>query len=99
MKTPDNSKPLPSAPRSLNFTERQRRGVAALLRGPVMREALDRIAGCSNGPALIAELRGMGLDVPCERVHATDRDGKPCKPGRYSLSEEDRDRLRAWWPA
>ena len=95
MKTPDNSKPLPSALGTLNLTERQRRGIAALLRGPVMREALDRMVGCSNGPALISELRAMGLDIPCERVHATDRDGKPCKPGRYSLTEKDRDRLRA----
>lgn len=75
---------------------RQLRALAVLLRRPVSREALDHIAGCSNGPELVAELRRRGLDVPCERIRFIDRDGCACRPGVYSLSIADRRKIYAW---
>lgn len=75
---------------------RHLRAIEALERGPVFREMLDRIAGCSNGPELVAELRRRGLDIPCERVPIEDRDGKICRPGRYSFSGKDRPLIAEW---
>lgn len=72
------------------------RALALLLQRPAKREELDRAAGCSNGPELVAELRRRGLELPCERVDAIDRDGRHCKPGIYSLSNKDRRRINAW---
>ena len=69
------------------------------LRGPRPREALDAIAGCSNTPDLIADLRERGLGkehLPCERIEAVDRDGKVCRPGDYSLTEKGRRMVHAW---
>ena len=75
------------------FTPRQRRTLVALWDGPLMREAVDRIAGCSNGPQLISYLKAKGVDIQCELVHSLDRDGKPSKPGRYSLTDRGRAKL------
>jgi hypothetical protein len=60
------------------------------------REEIDRIGGASNGPELIAELRRRGLDIPCDRVPAIDRDGLPARPGIYSLTDDDRRKLKLW---
>lgn len=75
---------------------RHQRALALLLQRPAKREEVDRAAGCSNGPELIAELRRRGLDVPCKRVEALDRDGKPCRPGVYSLTAADRRKVHRW---
>ena len=75
---------------------RHQRALALLLQRPAKREELDRAAGCSNGPELVAELRRRGLELPCERVDAIDRDGRHCKPGIYSLTSKDRRRINAW---
>ena len=75
------------------------RAIAALLRCPVSREQIDSIAGCSNGPELIAELRRRGLGddhLPCTRIKFTDRDGKLCRPGVYSLTDKGRRMVYAW---
>ncbi len=63
---------------------------------PVPREELDRVAGCSNGPALVADLRALGLELPCTRTKKLDRDLFACWPGVYYLTERDRRRLNAW---
>lgn len=76
---------------------RHLRAIAALLRRPLPREVLDRTAGASNGPALVADLRSRGLDIPCTRIKFTDRDGKPCRPGVYSLSARDRREVYRWF--
>lgn len=100
MKTPDPTKAESSAPNSAKFTgtdnPRHLRAIDALLRRPIPREALDRIAGASNSPELIAELRRRGLEVPCERISFTDRDGKECRPGVYSLTKADRRKIYQW---
>ena len=100
MKTPDPTKAESSAPSKRNFTgtdnPRQLRALAVLLRRPLSREALDHIAGCSNGPDLVAELRRRGLEVPCERIRFIDRDGFACRPGVYSFTIADRRKVYAW---
>jgi hypothetical protein len=78
------------------FTPRQGRVVDALCStdGWIFREDIDRIAGASNGPQVIAELRrNWGIDIDMERVDRLDRDGRPCKPGRYRLASVGRQRL------
>ena len=103
MKTPDPTKAESSAPKQRKFTgtdnPRHLRFLAVLLRRPVSREELDRIAGCSNGPELVAELRRRGLGkehLPCERISFIDRDGYPCRPGVYSLTIAGRRMIYAW---
>jgi hypothetical protein len=85
MKTPEPSNENPSAPNKREFTgtdnPRHLRAIHALLQRPRRREDVDSIAGCSNAPELIAELRRRGLEMPCERIRFLDRDGYPCHPG------------------
>lgn len=89
-----------SAPNKRKFTgtdnPRHLRALAALLRRPLPREHLDRVAGATNSPELVAELRRRGLDVPCERIRFIDRDGYTCRPGVYALSNQDRRMVNAW---
>ena len=75
---------------------RHLRAIHALLRRPMPREQLDREAGASNGPALVSELRGRGLDVPCSRVACLDRDGREVKRGIYNFTQRDRIRIARW---
>jgi hypothetical protein len=75
---------------------RHLRAIAAMLRRPLPREALDSTAGASNGPELVAELRRRGLEVPCERVTFIDRDGQKCRPGVYSFTASDRRKVYRW---
>ena len=75
---------------------RHQRALALLLQRPARREEIDRAAGCSNAPDLIAELRRRGLELPCERVEAIDRDGRACKPGVYHATPADRRKVHAW---
>lgn len=100
MKTPEPPKEDPSAPNSAKFTgtdnPRHLRALAVLLRYPVPREQLDSVAGASNSPELVAELRRRGLEVPCERIRFVDRDGCTCRPGVYSLTIADRRKVHAW---
>lgn len=88
-----------TAPKFLG-TENARhlRALAVLLKRPVSRENLDSIAGCSNGPELIAELRRRGLEgeLLCERIDFTDRDGRPCRPGTYYLTAKGRRLVLNW---
>lgn len=105
MKTPGPTKAEPSAPNSANstaedskttaFTPRQTRVLEALLQSGdwLSRESVDRIAGASNGPHIILELRRKvtGYDgIEMQKADATDRDGRACKPGRYRLTSSGR---------
>jgi hypothetical protein len=78
---------------------RHLRVIVAVLARARKREEIDRIAGASNGPELIAELRRRGLDFPCDRVPALDRDGYPVRPGVYHLTDADRRKLSTWQQA
>lgn len=75
---------------------RHLRVIVATLARARKREEIDRIAGASNGPELIAELRRRGLEFPCDRVPALDRDGYPVRPGVYHLTDADRRKLATW---
>ena len=103
MKTPDPTKAQSSAPNSAKFTgtdnPRHLRAIAALLRRPISRQELDSVAGCANSPALVSDLRDLGLgddNLQCERIEFTDRDGHVCRPGVYSFSEKGRRMIYAW---
>lgn len=63
---------------------------------PIPREEVDKVAGCSNGPDLVAELRRRGLEMPCTRTKKLDRDLFDCWPGVYHLTQQDRRKLASW---
>ena len=91
-KVRDSDKPA----KPLKFTPRELRVIDTMQRKEwTPREEIDRVAGASNGPAVIAGIRAkLGADaVEMRRVDATDRDGNPCKPGQYRLTEQGRARL------
>jgi hypothetical protein len=75
---------------------RQLRVIRAVEVRPTPREEIDRIAGCSNGPDLIAGLRELGLEIPCTRTKKLDRDMFVCWPGVYHLTQRDRRLLNDW---
>lgn len=88
-----------SALNSANFSTdnpRHLRVIAAALRRSLPRKQVDREAGCSNGPQLISDLRDLGLEFPCVKIDAIDRDGRPCKPGVYNLTDKDRRIIAKW---
>lgn len=75
------------------------RALRALLVRPLPREQLDRVAGCSNGPQLVSDLRDLGLShvgLPCKMMTGTDRDGRSVKYGVYSLTDDGRRAVYAW---
>ena len=75
---------------------RHQRAIGLLWQRPAKREECDRAAGCSNFPDLVAELRRRGLEVPCVRVPAFDRDGQDVRIGVYSLTAADRRKINYW---
>lgn len=80
---------------TLRLSPRQARVIHALLPGAwITRESLDRIAGASNSPDVIWKLRRkIGEDAfDMEMIDGTDRDGKPCRTGRYRMTEPGRVR-------
>lgn len=79
----------------MSLTPRHKRALALLKKQAVSREVLDREVGCSNGPALIAELRKMGFSFPCKMMPGLDRDGKKVRYGVYSAESSDRLKIAA----
>ena len=75
---------------------RHLRVIQAVLTRPMPREHVDSVAGCSNGPELIAELRRRGLELPCTRTRKKDRDLFDCWPGVYHCTQADRRKLTEW---
>ena len=75
---------------------RHLRVIQAVTVRPLPREHLDRIAGCSNGPQLVSDLRDLGLEMPCTRTKQIDCDLFACFPGVYHLTQADRRKLNAW---
>ena len=78
------------------LSPRQARAIDALLPGHwISREQMDRLTGASNAPDVVAKLRNkLGHDgaIEMEMVDGTDRDGRPCRTGRYRLTEPGRVR-------
>jgi len=93
---PEKGNSNPSSRFFGTHNKRHLRVLAVLLVRRLFREELDKIAGCSNGPELVAELRRRGLEIPCEPVTRLDKDGKPCRPGVYSLTDDDRLKIAKW---
>ncbi|SFC31707.1 hypothetical protein SAMN05660479_01475 [Microbulbifer thermotolerans] len=77
----------------LHLSPRQWRVLSALLKRPRSREELDRIAGASNSPELIRQLRQRGITILCERVSHIDRDGVKGWHGVYRLPATEKQRL------
>ncbi|WP_229205809.1 hypothetical protein [Duganella sp. Leaf126] len=75
---------------------RHLRVIHALMTRPRKREEIDSVAGASNGPELIAELRRRGLRANCEKIPGIDRDGYPIKFGIYEFDHADRRAVSAW---
>lgn len=75
---------------------RHLRVIHSLMIRPRKREEIDSIAGASNGPELMAELRRRGLRARCRRVAGIDRDGYPIKFGVYEFNDDDRRKLTTW---
>lgn len=106
MKTPASPEEKASAPEHGDFKSpasflgtdnpRHLRVLQAVSVRPIPREHLDSVAGCSNGPELVAELRRRGLEIPCTRTKKQDRDLFECWPGVYHLTLKDRRKLHAW---
>lgn len=77
-------------PRKPTLTARQKRVLEALVvrMGWIWREEIDHIAGASNGPEIIRQLRRRhGIEIDMVKVEKIDRDGSPCKPGKYKITE------------
>lgn len=75
---------------------REVRLLMALLQRSLSRDALDRVVGCANSPDHVMKLRRQhNLDLPCQRVAGTDRDGNPVRYGLYSTTAKDRTKIRA----
>lgn len=75
---------------------RHLRVINSLMIRPRKREEVDHIAGASNGPELMAELRRRGLRAKCRRTPGIDRDGYPIKFGVYEFDDDDRRAIKTW---
>jgi hypothetical protein len=75
---------------------RQLRTVHELFRRDLFREEIDAVAGVSNGPGLVADLRCLGLELPCKLTAVIDRDGRRVRVGLYRLTATDRRKVRRW---
>ena len=97
-KTLNNAADFIAKPARFTGTDNPRhlRVIQALKTRPITREQLDDIAGCSNGPELVAELRRRGLEILCTRTKKKDRDMFDCYPGVYHLTQRDIRWIGIW---
>ena len=84
-----------SANSTRRLSPREARALTALAHAQdwIAREAIDRIACASNGPAVVQALRrklGNDAAIEMERVPVIDADGKTAQAGRYRLSDTHR---------
>jgi len=77
-------------------TPRQLRVVLSLLTAPKTREQIDGIAGASNGPEVIRQLRVNGLGIVCHMEKHIDRDGRKGSHGVYTLPMSERMKFCQW---
>lgn len=95
----EDSTAKPAAKFTGTDNPRHLRALNALIARAMPREHLDRAAGCSNGPELVAELRRRGLELPCARIADHDRDGRPIRRGVYHATDADRRKISSWQQA
>lgn len=84
-----------SANSTRRLSQREARALTALAHTQdwISREAIDRIARASNGPATIQALRhklGNDAAIEMKRVPVIDADGKTARAGRYRLANQHR---------
>lgn len=84
-----------SANSTRRLSPREARALTALAHAQdwIAREAIDRIACASNGPAVVQALRhklGSHEAIEMERVPVIDADGKTAQAGRYRLANQHR---------
>ncbi|MDD5029862.1 MAG: hypothetical protein PHH58_10230 [Rhodoferax sp.] len=107
VKRPTPQKAESSALNTRKFTgtdnPRYLRAIQALLTRPTTREQLDQIAGCSNGPDLISNIRNLfpasdnrNEYIACEHIEFFDRDSRRCRPGVYSMMAKARRLVYQW---
>jgi hypothetical protein len=72
---------------------REFRFLQTILHRHVTREEVDTVAGASNGPEIVNQLRSRGLEIPCYRLGTLDRDGIWVYRGLYALSHRDRPQV------
>ena len=89
-----------SANSTVRLSQREARALTALVHANewIAREAIDRIARASNGPAIIQALRcklGSPDAIEMQRMAVTDADGKTAQAGRYRLNETHRAQAAA----
>jgi hypothetical protein len=80
----------PKATRTRKMSPRRVRVLEALhaRRSWIFREEIDRIAGSSNGPDVVSQLRHRhGVEIDMQMVPRIDRDGRACEVGQYKLTE------------
>lgn len=69
---------------------REFRFLQTILNRHLTREEVDAVAGASNGPEIVNQLRSRGLEIPCFRLGTMDRDGVWVFRGLYTLTPKDR---------
>lgn len=84
-----------SANSTVRLSQREARALTALVHANewIAREAIDRIARASNGPAVVQALRcklGSPDAIEMQRMAVTDADGKTAQAGRYRLANQHR---------
>ena len=89
-----------SANSTVRLSQREARALTALVHANewIAREAIDRIACSSNGPAVVQALRcklGSHDAIEMQRMPVLDADGKTAQAGRYRLSDTHRTRAVA----
>ena len=68
---------------------REFRFLQTALHRHMTREEVDAVSGASNGPEIVNQLRGRGLEIPCYRLGSMDRDGAWVYRGLYALTTAD----------
>lgn len=99
-----NARPVsqPSAldsAKHIKLTPRLERLLRALLADPngISREQADGAIPASNSPEYIRQLRlRLRLEIPCEMVRFITTDWVESKRGIYLLTDEDRQRAKAF---
>lgn len=70
--------------------------IALVYRDYVSRENLDRLAGCSNSPDLVFQMKRAGLPIQTREVKAKDRDGRKTHYADYYLTPAIKAKAKEW---
>ena len=95
-----NESAIKNSAKCTTLSPREARALVALVHAKewLAREAIDRIACSSNGPAVVQALRrklGNDAAIEMKRVPVIDAGGQPAQAGRYRLSDTHRARAVA----